>query len=192
MAAASNMEDRENRSWFSKIQDTLSLAVTSTTRPVIDKKTFEKAWRQLDKVGKLCQNSRLNLKNSPPFMLDILPDTYQHLKSILQYYEDKFHVLNDCEYFKIYLENLDRKCKAVLKLFRDNRERMFDERDISRRKLTKLSLIFSHMLADLKAIFPDGIYIGSNFKINKADATEFWNKNFGPRYILFYLHITFF
>ena len=75
-------------------------------------------------------------------MLDILPDTHQHLKLILQHYEEKLHVLNDCEYFKVYVDNLDRKCKQVIKLFKDSGQRIFDEKDNSRRKLTKLSLIF--------------------------------------------------
>lgn len=33
-------------------------------------------------VVKLCQQPRVNLKNSPPFILDLLPDTYQHLRLI--------------------------------------------------------------------------------------------------------------
>ena len=179
--AAGCGDDTENsspRSWFSKIQDTLSLAVAST-RPNVDKKSFDRAWKLIEKVGKLCQSPKLNLKNSPPFMLDILPDTFQHLKLIYQNYEDKLNVLNESEYFKIYLENLDCKCKLVVKLFKESRDRIFDERDNSRRKLTKLSLIFSHMLADLKSMFPNGIYIGSKFKITKTDAAEFWNKAFG-------------
>lgn len=180
--AAANVEadDAEHsRSWFSKIQESFALA--TATRLTVDKRSFDKAWKQIDKVGKLCHNSRLNLKNSPPFMLDILPDTYQHLKLILQHYEDKLHLLNDCDHFKIYLENLDKKCKEVIKLFKDSREKIYDEKDSSRRKLTKQSLIFSHMLADLKAIFPNGVYIGNNFKITKAAAAEFWNTSFGPK-----------
>ncbi len=47
---------------------------------VIDRRTIEKTWKLMDKVVKLCQHPRMNLKNSPPFILDILPDTYQHLR----------------------------------------------------------------------------------------------------------------
>ena len=35
------------------------------------------------------------------------------------------------------------------------------------------------MLADLKAIFPNGCYIGNKFKVTKSDAHEFWSKSFG-------------
>ena len=41
----------------------------------------------LSQVVKLCQSPKLNLKNSPPFILDILPDTYQHLRLIYSKYE---------------------------------------------------------------------------------------------------------
>lgn len=50
-----------------------------------------------------------------------------------------------------------------------------------RRNLTKLSLIFSHMLAELKAIFPNGLFQGDNFRITKADAAEFWRRAFGDK-----------
>lgn len=50
-----------------------------------------------------------------------------------------------------------------------------------RRNLTKLSLIFSHMLAELKAIFPSGLFQGDNFRITKADAAEFWRRSFGDK-----------
>ena len=187
--ASSNTEegDSNTKSWLkqqqqqlkSLFQDTFSLAVAATGH--VDRKVFERAWKQIDKVGKLCQNSRLNLKNSPPFMLDILPDTYQHLKLIYHNYEDKYHILDEVDYFKLYLDNLERKCKQVQKLFKDHKDRIYDEHDQSRRKLTKLSLIFSHMLADLKAIYPNGNYIGSNFKVTKSDAAEFWRTAFGER-----------
>lgn len=52
---------------------------------------------------------------------------------------------------------------------------------ICRRNLTKLSLIFSHMLAELKGIFPSGLFQGDTFRITKADAAEFWRKAFGEK-----------
>lgn len=52
---------------------------------------------------------------------------------------------------------------------------------LCRRNLTKLSLIFSHMLAELKGIFPSGLFQGDTFRITKADAAEFWRKAFGEK-----------
>ncbi|TRY91020.1 hypothetical protein DNTS_021659, partial [Danionella cerebrum] len=50
-----------------------------------------------------------------------------------------------------------------------------------RRNLTKLSLIFSHMLAEIKALFPGGQFQGDTFRITKADAAEFWRRSFGEK-----------
>ena len=102
----------------------------------------------------MCQHPKMNLKNSPPFILDILPDTYQHLRIIYSKYESDMTSLNSNEYFKIFMENLQKKCKQAIKLFKDGKEKMFDENSPHRRNLTKLSLVFSHMFCELKAISP--------------------------------------
>jgi len=60
----------------------------------------------------------MNLRNSPPFLLDILPDTYHHLRLIYSKYEEKLHVLNANEYFKTFIDNLQKKCKYVGKIFK--------------------------------------------------------------------------
>ena len=71
---------------FSRLHGALSASVTPP-RLEINRKTIEKTWKLMDKVVKLCQSPKLNLKNSPPFILDILPDTYQHLRLIYSKYE---------------------------------------------------------------------------------------------------------
>lgn len=132
---------------------------------------------------RLCQNPKLQLKNSPPYILDILPDTYQHLRLILSKYDDnqKLAQLSENEYFKIYIDSLMKKSKRAIRLFKEGKERMYEEQSQDRRNLTKLSLIFSHMLAEIKAIFPNGQFQGDNFRITKADAAEFWRKFFGDK-----------
>ncbi|XP_052258790.1 E3 ubiquitin-protein ligase CBL-B-like isoform X2 [Dreissena polymorpha] len=150
----------------------------------VDKRTIEKSWKLMDKVVKMCQHHRMNLRNSPPFILDILPDTYQHLRLIYNKHDDKLHTLNECEYFRIFIENLMNKCKNTIKLFKEGKEKMFDETTHYRRNLTKLSLVFSHMLAELKAIYPNGSFAGENFRITKSDAAEWWKKSFGDRTIV--------
>ncbi|CAN0379409.1 unnamed protein product [Lampetra fluviatilis] len=92
--------------------------------------------------------------------------------------------LAENEYFRVCVENLVRKSKQALRLFKEARERMFEEHSQPRRNLTKLSLIFSHMLAELKALFPGGIFQGNDFRITKADASDFWRKAFGERAIV--------
>ena len=166
--------------FFSRLQGAIAEAV-APPKLVIDRRTIEKSWKLMDKVVKLCQHHKMNLKNSPPFILDILPDTYQHLRLVHAKYEDRLYLLNDCEYFRIFVENLINKCKKTIKLFKDGKERMFDEVSHYRRNLTKLSLVFSHMLAELKAIFPNGTFSGDTFRITKSDAADWWKRYFGDR-----------
>ncbi|NXC76681.1 CBL ligase, partial [Anhinga anhinga] len=135
-------------------------------------------------VVRLCQNPKLALKNSPPYILDLLPDTYQHLRTILSRYEGKMETLGENEYFRVFMENLMKKTKQTISLFKEGKERMYEENSQPRRNLTKLSLIFSHMLAELKGIFPSGLFQGDTFRITKADAAEFWRKAFGEKTIV--------
>lgn len=148
---------------------------------IIDRKTIERTWKLMDKVVKLCQDPKVNLKNSPPYILDILPDTYQHLRLIYSKYEDRLHILNDNEYFRVFIENLIKKCKQAIKFFKEGREEMYQENSHYRRNLTKTSLVFSHMLSEIKAIFPNGTFAGEQFRITKSDAAEFWRNCFGDR-----------
>lgn len=169
----------QTKGFFSRMQGAIACAVAPPPKLlVIDKKTIEKSWKLMDKVVKMCQHPKMNLKNSPPFILDILPDTYQHLKLVNSKYEDRLHLLNDNEYFRVFMDNLMTKCKKSIKLFKDGREKMFDEHSSYRRSLTKLSLVFSHMLAELKALFPSGTFAGDTFRITKAEAAEWWKKSF--------------
>ncbi|KAI2530734.1 Cbl proto-oncogene B, partial [Homo sapiens] len=140
------------------IIDAIQDAVGPPKQAAADRRTVEKTWKLMDKVVRLCQNPKLQLKNSPPYILDILPDTYQHLRLILSKYDDnqKLAQLSENEYFKIYIDSLMKKSKRAIRLFKEGKERMYEEQSQDRRNLTKLSLIFSHMLAEIKAIFPNG------------------------------------
>ncbi len=150
----------------------------------IDRKTMDKCYKAMDKVVKLCQHPRMNLKNSPPYILDTLPDTYQRLQEIINKYEENYEALNDIEYFRIFVSSLLAKCKYALTLMKDGKERMFDESSAYRRHLTKLSLIFSHMLKDLEAMFPDNLYGADHFQITKSEAAHWWSLNFGDKAIV--------
>uniref|UniRef100_A0A8C3FL21 E3 ubiquitin-protein ligase CBL n=1 Tax=Chrysemys picta bellii TaxID=8478 RepID=A0A8C3FL21_CHRPI len=93
----------------------------------VDKKMVEKCWKLMDKVVRLCQNPKLALKNSPPYILDLLPDTYQHLRTILSRYEGKMETLGENEYFRVFMENLMKKTKQTISLFKEGKERMYEE-----------------------------------------------------------------
>uniref|UniRef100_A0AAY4D526 E3 ubiquitin-protein ligase CBL n=1 Tax=Denticeps clupeoides TaxID=299321 RepID=A0AAY4D526_9TELE len=168
--------------FFDAIQD----AVGPPKQAAADRRTVEKTWKLMDKVVRLCQNPRLQLKNSPPYILDILPDTYQHLRLVLCKYEENQRLtqLSENEYFKVYIDSLMKKSKRAIRLFKESKEKMYEEQSQDRRNLTKLSLIFSHMLAEIKAIFPGGQFQGDTFRITKADAADFWRRSFGEKTIV--------
>jgi E3 ubiquitin-protein ligase CBL len=123
----------------------------------------------------------MNLNNSPPFILEILPETYQQLKVIHTKYDSSSkYPANDNEYSQIFLQNLQARCKQTLKLFKVAKEGMFDEDSEYRHKLTRHTLVFNHILSELKAIFPNGKFIGDKYLITKKEtAGEFWRNNFG-------------
>ncbi|KAK1882654.1 E3 ubiquitin-protein ligase CBL-B [Dissostichus eleginoides] len=168
------------------IIDAIQDAVGPPKQAAADRRTVEKTWKLMDKVVRLCQNPRLQLKNSPPYILDILPDAYQHLRLTLGKYEENQRLtqLSENEFFKVYIDSLMRKSKRAIRLFKEGKERMYEDQSQDRRNLTKLSLIFSHMLAEIKAIFPGGQFQGDTFRITKADAADFWRNFFGERTIV--------
>uniref|UniRef100_T1I3T8 E3 ubiquitin-protein ligase CBL n=1 Tax=Rhodnius prolixus TaxID=13249 RepID=T1I3T8_RHOPR len=179
---AANRKESVQAKTISSIFSKLHVAFADAVAPpkmATDKRTLDKTWKLMDKVVKLCQHPKMNLKNSPPFILDILPDTYQRLRLIYSKYEDKMVALHSNEHFNVFIVNLMRKCKQAIKLFKEGKEKMFDENSHYRRNLTKLSLVFSHMLSELKALFPSGTFAGDQFRITKSDAAEFWRNNFG-------------
>ncbi|CAD6188943.1 unnamed protein product [Caenorhabditis auriculariae] len=75
-----------------------------------DRRLLCKAFKYMDDVVKQCQSPRLNLKNSPPFILDILPDTYSQLMFI---FTQNNNVLRENEYLRIFLDNMQQKCKDL-------------------------------------------------------------------------------
>ncbi|XP_065175100.1 E3 ubiquitin-protein ligase CBL-like [Sycon ciliatum] len=165
-----------------KLFDVLKDAVT--VRFTVDRRTIEKAWKLMERVVKLCNSPRLNMRSSPPCILDILPDTYSHLRLILSKCDDNLQALNDCLYFRVFIENLIIKSKQAVQLFKDGREQMYDEASSYRRSLTKLALIFSHMYSELKALYPGGIFKGETYQVTKSDASDFWKSNFPHKVIV--------
>lgn len=125
---------------------------------------------------RLCRQPALNLKKSPPCILDILPDIYNILDVIFGAEPD---ILQHNTYLQLFIENLYLKCKQTARLFKEERAKIFEENSKARRSLTMKSLIFSHMLAELQSQFPNGgQFIGDKFRITKKEAADFWSNSF--------------
>uniref|UniRef100_A0A674J870 E3 ubiquitin-protein ligase CBL n=1 Tax=Terrapene triunguis TaxID=2587831 RepID=A0A674J870_9SAUR len=86
-------------------------------------------------------------------------------------------------YFPVYINNLQRKDKQATKLFKGDPDGIFQEGSASRywRKLIKLSLIFSHMLGELRALIPDGQDQGHQYRPSQPPAEAFWRGTWGAR-----------
>jgi E3 ubiquitin-protein ligase CBL len=163
--------------------DTSNHVIINSNRSLIriDRRLIEKVWKQMDRILKYCQMPKMNLKNSPPYMLDILPDLYQTLKEIIMNYEERLNILNDIEYFRIFIDNLIEQCTKIIECFKHAGHNMCDEESIYRKDFIKFSLYFSHNLIELKSLFNKGIYEGEKFRLTKQEATDFWKNNFNER-----------
>ncbi|KAL5271438.1 hypothetical protein ACHWQZ_G001917 [Mnemiopsis leidyi] len=149
----------------------------------IDKRTIEKVQRFLEKLVKLCSNPQLGLKRSPPYLLDLLPHMFQTLSEIFKQYDSRMSDLNSNQYFRLFIDNICNKLKRGIKLFRDTRN-VYNENSTERKTLTRLSLHISHMLYELRALFPNSIFIGADFRITKEEAADFWKSSFGDKVIV--------
>lgn len=153
--------------------------ITSTIK--IEKKHFDKVKKLADKLLKHCQSERMNLINSPPYIIDILPDICHVFDTIYVVYENKLHLLNDLDYFCVLIKNCIEKFQELIDLFKLAGKKMYEENSVERQKLVKYTLTYSHMLAEMKSIFPKDVYEGQSFRIAKKDAADFWKTNFGDR-----------
>ncbi|KAH8868558.1 E3 ubiquitin-protein ligase CBL [Schistosoma japonicum] len=150
---------------------------------MVDKKCVDFCYKYLDKVVRLCQQPKLNLKASPPYILDTIPDIYEKLQGITAKYEENYDILSEIDYFQIYILTLIEKCKQTINLFKNSKEKIFDIDSDARFRLVKLSLVYSHLLNDLEALFPQNTFVPS-FRITKPNAAHWWVTNFGDSVIV--------
>ncbi|VDL59965.1 unnamed protein product [Hymenolepis diminuta] len=150
----------------------------------VDKKTIDSVIRRLDKLINLCRDPRVVLRNSPPYLLDILPDIAEKLRNIMFAYQGSLDELFRSVYFQVFLFNLNEKCELISKLFKEAKEKMYDDHSEPRIKLTKYSLVLSHILKDLEALFPNNRYAPEAFRITKREAADWWKQNFGESAIV--------
>uniref|UniRef100_A0A1I8GY19 E3 ubiquitin-protein ligase CBL n=1 Tax=Macrostomum lignano TaxID=282301 RepID=A0A1I8GY19_9PLAT len=121
-----------------------ALAIGSASRTAasitVDRKSIDKCTTYMTKVMKLCRQPQLNLKNSPPYLPDTIPDTAEYINSIVSKYNENYQNLSENDYFPLFIHTLISRCKQTVRLFKEAKERMFDETSEYRQQLTKLSL----------------------------------------------------
>ncbi|KAJ3598388.1 hypothetical protein NHX12_001898, partial [Muraenolepis orangiensis] len=153
-----------------------------------DRRMLDKTLKRLRKLQLLSSNPRLGLKNSPPYLPDLVSHT---VKALTQVWEPHLGAGaggqepkgDEADYLRVHVSHLLDKTERALLLFKEGRDKMLEEASNGRRNLTKLSLLFSHMLWELKALFPEGKFQGHSFRLTKTEAEEFWRSCFGKNYI---------
>ncbi|XP_066539743.1 E3 ubiquitin-protein ligase CBL-C [Hoplias malabaricus] len=147
-----------------------------------DRKLLNKALKRLAKLHLHCTDSRLGLRNSPPYLPDLVTETANLLTEVWAPYKDTVPAMprgDEGDYLKIHARHVLDKTERAIMLFKEGKDKMFEEKSSYRRNLTKLSLLFSHMLWELRAIFPGGRFQGDMYKLTKTEAKEFWRRAFG-------------
>ncbi|XP_055083531.1 E3 ubiquitin-protein ligase CBL-C isoform X1 [Periophthalmus magnuspinnatus] len=155
-----------------------------------DRRLVEKALKKLERLFELCTDPRLGLKNSPPYLPDLVSETTALLLQIWDPYMDSEVATgqtpkgDEARYLRIHVRNLLDKTDKALLLFREGKEKIFEEKSSCRRNLTKLSLLFSHMLWEIKALFPGGSFHGDAYSVTKTEAQDFWRRSFRHKCIV--------
>ncbi|XP_051018508.1 E3 ubiquitin-protein ligase CBL-C [Acomys russatus] len=154
-------------------------------------RTLDRAVKLLQRLEEQCRDPRLVM--GPPSLRDLLPRTAQLLREVAK---ARRETTGDPEgpggagdFLAIYLANLEAKGRQVAELLpprgkKDGNEEVFREGSRFRRQLAKLALIFSHMHAELSALFPEGKYYGHLYQLTKASAHTFWRERCGVRCVL--------
>ncbi|MCJ8728533.1 hypothetical protein PDJAM_G00005580 [Pangasius djambal] len=172
---------------FARSLETDSSSSESQPPTSTDYKLLDKALKRLHKLHRLCTDPRLCLKNSPPYLPELVRETVNLVMDIWTPYRSSVSAVprgDEGEYLRIHVQNLLDKTDRAILLFKEGKEKMFDERSNYRRNLTKLSLLFSHMLWELRTIFPGGQFQGDTYNLTKTEAREFWRKIFGQKCIV--------
>uniref|UniRef100_A0A8C4WKL1 E3 ubiquitin-protein ligase CBL n=1 Tax=Gopherus evgoodei TaxID=1825980 RepID=A0A8C4WKL1_9SAUR len=125
--------------------------------------SLDKALQGLEKLQRLVEQPGLGLRNSPPCLLQLLPQMRQHLLLIRG----------------------QPGCFLLTVVGEGRVDLILPPAPISspRRMLTKLSLIFSHMLGELRALIPNGQDQGHQYQPSQPPAKAFWRGTWGARLV---------
>lgn len=94
-----------------------------------DLQLADKALKRLLKLHELCTNPRLCLRNSPPYLPDIVSETAQLLVQIWEPYRSPSRVArgDEAKYLRVHVRNLLDKAEKAITLFKEGREKIFEE-----------------------------------------------------------------
>ncbi|TKC53707.1 hypothetical protein EI555_018450, partial [Monodon monoceros] len=170
----------------------LMAAATPRGRQWRESSAFGRAVRLLQRLEEQCGDPRL--ASSPPSLQDLLPRTAQLLREVAHARQaggggGPEGPGGAKDFLVVYLANLEAKSRQVAALLpprgrKTANDELFREGSRLRRQLAKLTLIFSHMCAELGALFPGGKYCGHTYQLNEVPAHTFWRDHCGARCVL--------
>uniref|UniRef100_H0UVE9 E3 ubiquitin-protein ligase CBL n=1 Tax=Cavia porcellus TaxID=10141 RepID=H0UVE9_CAVPO len=157
-----------------------------------EQRALGRAVRLLQSLEEQCGDPRLAM--GPPSLRDLLPSTVRLLRAVARVRHDAGPGGSEgpggaWNFLQVFLANLEAKAKQVAGLLpgrgrRGASDDLFLEGSRLRQQLAKLALIFSHMHAELGALFPKGKYCGDHYQVTKAEAHAFWREHCGARCVL--------
>lgn len=110
-------------------------AAGSNSQPPLsaDRRLVDKALRRLDKLQELCTNPRLGLRNSPPYLPELVSETAALLLQVWEPYRGSKAAGgqvprgDEASYLRIHVRNLLDKTERAVLLFKEGREKIFEE-----------------------------------------------------------------
>lgn len=95
-----------------------------------ERKLLEKVLRRLDKLHRLCTDPRMALRNSPPYLPDLVTETAALLTDIWGPYRGPVVAVpraDEGEYLRVHIKHLLYKTDRAILLFREGRDKMYEE-----------------------------------------------------------------
>lgn len=88
--------------------------------------------KRLEKLHRLCTNPRLGLRNSPPYLPEVVSETATHLTQVWEPYRGpaargQAPRGDEGEYLRIHARHLLDKTNRAVLLFKEGRDKMFEE-----------------------------------------------------------------
>lgn len=98
-----------------------------------ERRLVDKALKRLDKLRELCTNPRLGLRNSPPYLPELVSETKTLLTQVWEPYRglraasSQVPRGDEAKYLRVHVRNLLDKTDRALLLFKEGREKIFEE-----------------------------------------------------------------
>lgn len=98
-----------------------------------DRRLVDKALKKLEKLHELCTNPRLGLRNSPPYLPELVSESTTLLIQVWEPYRGsrvtggKVPRGDEAKYLRVHVRNLMDKTDRAVLLFKEGREKIFEE-----------------------------------------------------------------